>query len=86
MRTGKTLIQFMALSRALKEGKTCFVAGLKEPQEYITRLRKDHGVSVTANPHYKEAEITGYSFKLKEEPLNEDQLLWAKMRRKQYGQ
>lgn len=52
-------MQIEMLVKSLSEGKSVFVAGMKNPKEYSERLFKDFGITVTAKPCYvtKDTEI-----------------------------
>lgn len=52
MRTGKTQMQIGMLAKSLNEGQSVFIAGMKEPKDYIDRLFKDFGIVVITAPHY----------------------------------
>lgn len=58
MRTGKTTVFFTQLAKSLEEGKSCFVAGAKEPQTYINRLKRDFNIDVESAPHYVTPSLT----------------------------
>lgn len=60
MRTGKTHKQIAMLAKSLNDGKSVFVAGLKNSKEYTDRLFKDFNIVVDTTPHYvkKDTEIT----------------------------
>lgn len=59
MRTGKTHQQVSLLAKSLNEDKSVFVAGMKNPREYVERLFKDFVIGVITEPHYvtKDTEI-----------------------------
>lgn len=52
MRTGKTHEQVSLLAKSLNEGNSVFVAGIKNPKDYINRLFKDFGIVTLTEPHY----------------------------------
>lgn len=58
MRTGKTTVFFIGLAEHLKEGKSYLVAGAKEPQTYIDRLKTDFNIDVEVIPHYAVPSLT----------------------------
>ena len=59
MRTGKTQMQIGMLAKSLNEGESVFIAGMKDPKDYIDRLFKDFGIVVIIEPRYiaKDTEI-----------------------------
>jgi len=59
MRTGKTHVQIAMLAKSLNEDKSVFIAGMKNPKDYIERLFRDFGITVITEPHYivKDTEI-----------------------------
>lgn len=52
MRTGKTHQQIAMLAKSLNEGNSVFVAGIKDPKDYIERLFRDFNIVVQTIPHY----------------------------------
>ena len=52
MRTGKSNQQIAMIATRLNEGKSVFVAGIKNPKDYIERLFKTFGIVVITEPHY----------------------------------
>lgn len=52
MRTGKTHVQISMLAKSLNEGKSVFVAGIKNPKDYTERLFRDFGITVTTEAHH----------------------------------
>ena len=51
-RYGKTHHQIGMLANYLNEDKSVFVAGMKDPKDYIERLFRDFGIAVITEPHY----------------------------------
>ena len=52
MRVGKTQMQIGMLAKSLNEGQSVFIAGMKDPKDYIDRLARDFNIIVITTPHY----------------------------------
>lgn len=64
IRTGKTKIAIEELAHNLIKEKTVFVYGLKQPDEYINRLKEVFNINVELIPKYIEpSENNRFHFK-----------------------
>lgn len=52
MRTGKVQASLQTIVEQLIKGNSVFVAGIKDPKEYIKRIFIEYSLVVETTPHY----------------------------------